>query len=152
MSDWEALDLDQVLGHDASSTLEWLFLDADMDLHRQNMIEFAKLALRHRAPALRWWMMVALESTGEEFFAQTRPLALAVETETGQRLDYLAGRHDPPATGNRGGRTVISAPAPLGRDQLELAKTITNHVFDSMDQQLWRSYAIARAGKHVQSA
>ncbi|MCX8553854.1 hypothetical protein OS121_01895 [Mycolicibacterium mucogenicum] len=152
LSDWEALDLDQVLGHDASSTLEWLFLDADMDLHRQNMIEFAKLALRHRAPALRWWMMVALESTGEEFFAQTRPLALAVETETGQRLDYLAGRHDPPATGNRGGRTVISAPAPLGRDQLELAKTITNHVFDSMDQQLWRSYAIARAGKHVQSA
>ena len=152
-SDWQALGLDEVLGHAASGALEWLFLDPDMDLHRQNMIEFAKIALRHRDPALRWWMMIALESTGEEFFAQTRPLALAVETETGQQLDYLAGRHDPPITArSTGGDTDGAAPVPLTGDQLELAKKVTSHVFDSMERQLWRSYAIARAGKYAKSS
>ena len=146
--DWQALELDQVLGYPASGALEWLFLDTDMELHRQNMMEFAKIALRHRDPALRWWMIVALESAGEEFFAQTRPLALAVEAETGQRLDYLAGRHDPPVAARTGSST---APAPLTNDQLELAMNVTSHVFDSMERQLWRSHAIARAGKHAGS-
>jgi hypothetical protein len=141
-----------VLGYSASGALEWLFLDTDMDLHRQNMIEFAEIALRHRDPALRWWMMVALESTGEEFFAQTRPLALAVKAETGQRLDYLTGRHDPPAVArSTGGDTAGVAPALLTNDQMERAKNITSHVFDSMERQLWRSYVIARAGKHAES-
>ncbi|MCV7098531.1 hypothetical protein [Mycobacterium kubicae] len=150
LSDWEALGLDSVLDHTASGALEWLFFDPDMDLHRENMIEFAKIALRHPDPVLRWWMLVALESTGEEFFTQTRPLALAAEAETGGRLDYLAGRHDPPeATGTDSGFITISAPAPLRESQLELAKDITNHVFDSMERQLWRSYAIARAGKYA---
>ena len=93
-------------------------------------------------------MIVALESAGEEFFAQTRPLALAVEAETGQRLDYLAGRHDPPVAARTGSST---APAPLTNDQLELAMNVTSHVFDSMERQLWRSHAIARAGKHAGS-
>jgi hypothetical protein len=35
---------------------------------------------------------------------------------------------------------------------LELAKNVTNHVFDSMERQLWRSYAIARAAKYTESA
>lgn len=153
LSDWQALGLDQLLGHMASGTLEWLFLDPDMDLHRQNMIEFAEIALQHRDPVLRWWMMVALESTGEEFFTQTRPLALAAETETGARLNYLAGRHDPPATAhNTGGVADGTPPASLTDDQLELAKNITDHVFDSMERQLWRSYAIARAGKYAKSS
>ncbi|WP_065150552.1 hypothetical protein [Mycobacterium asiaticum] len=150
LSDWEALGLDQELGHTASDALEWLFLDADMDLHRQNMVEFAKIALRHRDPVLRWWMLVALESTGEEFFAQTQPLALAAEAETGGRLDYLCGRHDPPSvTGDAGGSVEISAPASLTAEQLGLAKHIADHVFASMDRQLWRSYAVARAGKYA---
>ena len=150
LSDWQALGLDHMLNHTASDALEWLFLDPDMDLHRENMIEFAKIALRHDDPALRWWMMVALESTGEEFFTQTRPLALAAEAETGARLDYLAGRHDPPATAQDTGGDG-TPPAPLTADQLAVAKSITNHVFDSMERQLWRSYAIARAGKYAQS-
>ncbi|MCV7075894.1 hypothetical protein [Mycobacterium szulgai] len=121
-----------------------------MDLHRQNMIEFAKIALQHTDPVLRWWMLVALESTGEEFFTQTQPLALAAEAETGGRLDYLAGRHDPPADGDApGSDTEISPPAPLSGERLELAKSIADHVFDSMERQLWRSYAIVRAGKYA---
>ena len=149
LSDWDALGLDHVLNHTASDALEWLFFDPDMDLHRQNMMEFAKIALQHSDPVLRWWMLVALESTGEEFFTQTRPLALAAEAETGGRLDYLAGRHDPPAAGGATNRTEVSAPASLTGEQLELAKSITDHVFDSMERQLWRSYAIVRAGKYA---
>jgi hypothetical protein len=153
LSDWDALGLDDVLGHTASDALEWLFFDADMDVHRENMIEFAKIALQHSDPVLRWWMLVALESTGEEFFAQTQPLALAAEAETGSRLDYLAGRHDPPgATDGTPDCTELSAPAPLSERQLELAKSITDHVFDSMQRQLWRSHAIVRAGKYGQLA
>lgn len=148
LSDWDALGLDDVLDHSGSRALEWLFFDADMDLHRENMIEFAKIALRHDDPVLRWWMLVALESTGEEFFAQTKPLALAAEAETGGRLDYLAGRHDPPIA-PAADRVHISAPAPLSAEQLQLAKSIAAHVFDSMERQLWRSYAIVRAGKYV---
>lgn len=43
-----------LLGYTASQTLEFLFLDQDMDLHREQMIEFGKLALRYTDPALRW--------------------------------------------------------------------------------------------------
>lgn len=148
LSDWDALGLDDLFGHTGSDALEWLFFDTDMDLHRQNMIEFAKIALQHDDPVLRWWMLVALESTGEEFFIQTRPLALAAEAETGGRLDYLAGRHDPPDAIDIDS-VHISPPAPLTDEQLELAKFISAHVFDSMERQLWRSHAIVRAGKYA---
>lgn len=148
MSDWTALDLDLLLGHSASDTLEFLFLDQDMDLHRENMIEFVKLAVRHRDPAVRWWMMTALESTGEEFFTQTRRLAAAVETETGRRLDYLNGRHDPPGTGTHtGGPQDGAPPAPLTAESLDIALRVVDHVFDAMERQLWRSLAVARANK-----
>ena len=42
LSDWQALELDQVLGYPASGALEWLFLDTDMELHRQNMMSSPK--------------------------------------------------------------------------------------------------------------
>lgn len=148
LSDWDALKLDTLLGYSASETLEFLFLDQDMDLHRGNMMEFTKLALRHRDPAVRWWMMAALESTGEQFFAHTKPLALAVEQETGGRLDYLSGRHDTPEEGtNTGGAVHGGAPAPLSAEGLNAALTLVDHVFDSMEAQLWRSLAVARANK-----
>jgi hypothetical protein len=45
--------------------------------------------------------------------------------------------------------TEASATASLTGEQVELAKSITDHVFDSMERQLWRSYAIVRAGKYA---
>jgi hypothetical protein len=150
LSDWEALGLDELLGHDAAGALEWLFLDADMELHRGNMIAFTKLALKHSDPPLRWWMMAALESTGEEFFARIQPLAIAAEAQTGMRLDYLTGRHDPAETAaDTGGAVNGAPPAPLDADQAEAATMLIDHVFDAMERQLWRSYAIGRAGKYL---
>ncbi|MGH3827489.1 MAG: hypothetical protein ACRDQX_10000 [Pseudonocardiaceae bacterium] len=148
LSDWDALGLDELLGYSASDTLEFLFLDPDMDVHREHMIEFAKLALRHRDPAVRWWMLAALESTGEQFFAHTQPLAAAVERENGVRLDYLSGRHDPPEKGtNTGGERDGAPPAPLSAHARDSALTVVDRVFDSMEDQLWRSLAVARANK-----
>jgi hypothetical protein len=146
LSDWDSLELDDVLGHRASDTLEFLFLDQDMDLHRENMMEFVKLALRHRDPAVRWWMMAALESTGEEFFAHTQRLAATVESETGLRLDYLSGRHDVPGASTPGLPDGVP-PAPLSAEGLHIALKVVDHVFDSMEAQLWRSLAVARANK-----
>lgn len=93
LRDWDGLGLDKRLGLTASETLEYVFLDPDLDVHRHHLITFAQLAMRHRDPALRWWLMTALEATGEAFFASTRPLAEAVERDSGVRLDYLAERH-----------------------------------------------------------
>jgi hypothetical protein len=53
LQDWDHLGLDDQLGFNASDTLEFLFLDHDMDLHREHLVEFASLALRHSDPALR---------------------------------------------------------------------------------------------------
>jgi hypothetical protein len=61
-------------------------------------------ALPYPDPAVRWWMMTALESVGEQFFAHIQRRAVAVGKETGVRLDYLSGRstHDPINTGTVG--------------------------------------------------
>jgi hypothetical protein len=94
LNDWDALGLDAALGWCASETLTFLFLDTRTDLHRRNIAEFIKLALRHPQPVLRFWLLEALEASGEAFFATTRELAAEVEAATGMRLDYLADRHD----------------------------------------------------------
>ncbi|MGH3793097.1 MAG: hypothetical protein ACRDQ9_20305 [Pseudonocardiaceae bacterium] len=39
-------------------------------------------ALPYPDPAVRWWMMTAVESAGEQFFAHIQRLAVAVEKET----------------------------------------------------------------------
>ncbi|WP_198406808.1 hypothetical protein [Nocardia terpenica] len=143
LGDWDSLGLDDLLGYSASDALRFIFLDPDMDLHREHMIEFAKIALRQDDPAVRWWMMTALESTGEEFFRQTSRLAHAVERETGRYLDYLCGRHDSPMTTTAPHRP----PARLTRETERTAMDIVDTVFDSMESQLWRSLTIAQADK-----
>ncbi len=145
LRDWDSLALDERLGFTASDTLEFAFLDPDLDAHRQHLIEFAKLAMRYPHPALRWWLMTALETTGEAFFACTRPLAEAVERETGARLDYLAERHcvGPAASHARPARP----PEPLRPEDEHIAIALINTVFDAMEGNLTRSCAAARANR-----
>lgn len=151
LDDWDSLALDDRLGFGASDTLEYLFLDPDLDGRRQHRIEFAKLAMRYEDPALRWWLMTALEATGEAFFAHTRPLAEAVESEFGVRLDYLAGRHCADLAAKvRPGRP----PSPLRAEDEDVAIGLVNTVFDALETNLTLSYAAARAdrfgvGSHV---
>ncbi|MEG2630726.1 MAG: hypothetical protein RSB42_07650 [Comamonas sp.] len=145
LNDWDALGMDDALGWSASDTLEFLFLDSGTDLHRGNIARFTKLALAHESTPLRFWLLEALEASGEAFFANTRELALAVERDCGLRLDYLADRHylahaegqvDP-------GRSYPFKSEPLSAEQAQIAIAMVHTVFDAVDAQLSLSLAVA---------
>jgi hypothetical protein len=145
LNDWDSLGLDALLDLSASDTLEFVFLDPDMDLHREHLVEFAIIGMRHRDPTVRWWMMTALESTGETFFSQTRPLAAAVERERGVRLDYLTERHL--VTAEAGEARPSLPPGPLTAEQEATVIGLIHTIYDAMESQLTRSYAVARADR-----
>ena len=145
LADWDSLGLDGKLGLTASGTLELIFLDADLDQHRQHLIEFAQLAMRYQDPALRWWMLTALEATGETFFAHTRPLAEAAGRETGTRLDYLAERHCAGLAASQA--RPARPPKPLRPQDVDVAIHLVDTVFDAMETNLGGSDAAARADR-----
>lgn len=145
LHDWDALGMDDALRWSASDTLEFLFLDPGTDIHRGNIAKFTKLAIAHESSALRFWLLEALEASGEAFFANTRELARAVERDTALRLDYLADRHylahaegeDDPA------RSYPFKSEPLGAEQARIAIAMVHTVFDAVDAQLSLSLAVA---------
>lgn len=145
LNDWDALGLDAALGWRSSDTLEFLFLDAGTDLHRGNIARFTKLALAHESTPLRFWLLEALEASGEAFFANTRVLALAVERDCGLRLDYLADRHYlAHAEGEaEPGRSYPFKSQPLSAEQAQIAIAMVHTVFDAVDAQLSLSLAVA---------
>ena len=44
----------------ASDTLEFIFLNSDMDMHRENIVKFSLFGLKHRDPVIRFWFMMIL--------------------------------------------------------------------------------------------
>jgi hypothetical protein len=149
MNDWDELGMDGVLGWNAGETLRFLFLDPQMDVHRANMCTFLKLAMGHAAPALRFWLLEALEGSGHAFFENMKQLALPVEREEGVRLDYLADRHDvahPSRQGRADGRGMITG-EPLSPADRDTAIGMVHTVFDAVDQQLEVSLEVARSNK-----
>ena len=141
--DWDALGLDALLGWSASETLEFCFLDPAMDVHRENIVKFMKLGLRHPHPVLRYWLMHALESSGDAFFHTTQKVALQAEKEGVGPLDYLADRHD--TVHREPGRSIEGIHAmfheePLTTEQIAIAEEMIHIVFDSVDHQLDLSY------------
>lgn len=94
MGDWAALDMDNRLGWTASETIEFYMLGPQSELQRRSMATFVDLAFRYPDPSLRYWLVRALEASGDAFFARTSRLAHAVEAVCGTRLDYLAARHE----------------------------------------------------------
>ena len=145
LNDWDALGMDDALGWSASDTLEFLFLDAGTDIHRCNLAKFTKLAIAHESTALRFWLLEALEASGEAFFANTRELAQAVEGATGMRLDYLADRHYLVHAEGEGcaGRSHPFKSEPLSAEQAQISMAMVDTVFDAVDSQLTLSLAVA---------
>lgn len=145
LNDWEALGMDAALRWSGSDTLEFLFLDPGTDVHRGNIAKFTKLAITHESSALRFWLLEALEASGEAFFANTRALAQAVERSTALRLDYLADRHylaHPEGEGDAG-RSYPFKSEPLSAAQAQIAIAMVHTVFDAVDAQLSLSLAVA---------
>lgn len=145
LTDWDALAMDDALGWTASETMEFLFLDRYMDIHRRNIIRFNQLGLEHRDPVLRYWMMHALESSGEAFFENTRVLALEVERAHGCRLNYLGDRHElaHPSADVTHEVQVEFMDDPLSADEQDIVATMINTVFDAVDEQFSMSLDVA---------
>lgn len=75
--------------------------------------------------------------------SRTTPESVSAEKQRGETISRADTTRQPLRT---------TPEATLTDDQLELAKNITDHVLDSMERQLWRSYAIARTGKYAKSS
>lgn len=67
-TDWKSLELDDMLRWTASDTLEFIFLNTDMDVHRENIIKFSLYGLKYKDPLIRLWFILILELSGKEFF------------------------------------------------------------------------------------
>jgi hypothetical protein len=92
-NDWKALQLDDMLRWTASDTLEFIFLNADMDTHRENIVKFSLCGLKHRDPLIRFWFMMILELSGKAFFSHVGEVALQAEKKHNILLPYLSGNH-----------------------------------------------------------
>jgi hypothetical protein len=138
LRDWRHLDMDRALGWSASDTLNFCSVSPATELQRWNMASFVKLAAAATDPVLRYWLMTALEASGDAFFRSTRGLALRAECELDRRLDYLADRHavahpelppDAEADAVAFEREALDA---AGRDT---AIAMVHAVFDAVEQQ-----------------
>src|ERR1039457_3432678 len=84
--------LDERPGWTASQALHWLYVDPRLDAHRRTMAQAARMAAGCVSPLARMWLLEALETSGQAWFAAAMEPAEDVERGTGGRLDYLAGR------------------------------------------------------------
>jgi hypothetical protein len=149
LQDWAALGIDERLGFSASDTLDFYCRSSHSKVQRRSMSTFVELAFRHPDPALRFWLVEALEASGDAFFASTRRLALAVEAEHRIRLDYFANRHDhvhPELPRDVEAEQASFYGEPLDPEQEDAAAAIIHTVFDCLEAQQSASLAQATSG------
>lgn len=151
LNDWRELGLDQLLGWTASDTLEFCFLDPQMDIHRRNLAGFTHLAATHRDPVLRLWLIHALESNGDAFFEHSVKLAGDIEAETGLRLDYLTGRHEaahvPAHPAAEETAPVTFKDQPLDSRRREIVSGMIEASFDAIDEHLTMALDVALSNR-----
>ncbi|HTV17949.1 MAG TPA: hypothetical protein VMG12_04740, partial [Polyangiaceae bacterium] len=135
LRDWLTLGLDELLGWKMGDAVTYYFLGEHTEVHRRNMSKVKKLAMTHRAPPLRWWLMLALEQSGEVLFETTRPLALELEAELGVPLDYWAYRHGLTEPRERDEAPYPFLEAPIAASEARLVRQIIDTVFDNIEEQ-----------------
>lgn len=142
LQDWSRLGMDERLGFSASDTIDFYCRSAHSEEQRRSMAEFVKLAFLHPDAPLRFWLLEALEASGEAFFDNTQRLARRVEAERGVRLDYLANRHDAshaPLAPDPEADAVSFKSSPLTPEQADVAVAMVNTVFDRLERQFTAS-------------
>lgn len=148
LADWARLGMDERLGFSASDTLDFYCRSACSETQRHSMSAFVKLAFNHPDPALRFWLIEALEASGHAFFESTRRLAALCEAETGP-LDYFGDRHDlaHSARDPEASASPVSFEArELSGAQADVAAGMIETVFDCLDRQMTRSLEQATIG------
>ncbi len=140
--DAAALRLDRRLGWSAGETLGFLGFRPETELQRESMAAFVDVAYRHRSPVVRYWLMEALEGSGEAFFRHGGVLARAVEQRHGVRLDYLADRHPlahPPLPPDPEADAVVFTRLPVTAQEQNTAVAAIDTVFDRLEAQFDQS-------------
>jgi hypothetical protein len=144
--DWTELGMDKILGWTASDTLSFYGLSKHTEVQRKSMSSFIKLAFTYPEPALRFWLIEALEASGEAFFYNTSVLARRVESQGPKRLDYLANRHEeahPALERDDEADAVAFKSDVLGPTGREIAAGMIETVFDCLEEQLSLSLELA---------
>jgi hypothetical protein len=143
LADAAALDLDGALGWGAGETLHFLGHSPATELQRGSVAAFVDIAFRHRSPVVRYWLMEALQASGEAFFHHGSVLAQAVERRLDRPLHYLADRHrlahpalEPDAAADAVRLARLPASAAEQRAALAGIDTVFDRLAAQMDQSL----------------
>jgi hypothetical protein len=142
LADAAALDLDGALGWSAGETLRFLGRSPHTELQRRSAAAFVDIAFRHPSPVVRYWLMEALQASGEAFFRHGSVLARAAERRLGRPLHYLADRHrlaHPTLDPDPASDAVRFTRLPVTAAEQEAALTGIDTVFDRLTAQMDQS-------------
>jgi hypothetical protein len=140
--DAAALGLDARLRWTAGETLRYLGIGPETEVQRRSMAAFLDAAFRHRSPIVRYWLVEALQASGEAFFDHGGRLARAVEHDDGVRLDYLADRHaraHPALDPDPEADAVVFTELPVTEAEQASALELIDMVFDRIEEQFDQS-------------
>jgi len=149
LRDWAELDMDRFLGWTASDTIDFYYRSQYTEVQRHSMSCFVKLASLHPRPLLRFWLIEALEASGEAFFRHTRALA----QQEGAQLDYLADRHalaHPTLARDEQAEAVDFTREALDEDGQEHVIRMIHTVFDCLERQF--THSLEHATRDVSAA
>jgi len=142
IKDAAALNLDGALEWTAGETLNFLGRSDATELQRRSLASFVDIAFRNPSPVVRYWLMEALQRSGEAFFHHGSKLARAAEAQLGARLDYLADRHrltHPTLEPDPEAEAVVFTRLPATAQEREIALRSIDTVFDRVQGQFDQS-------------
>ncbi|GAA2563640.1 hypothetical protein GCM10010210_43190 [Pseudonocardia hydrocarbonoxydans] len=146
--DAAALDLDGRVRLTAGEALRLLGHARCTDLQRRSAAAFVTAAFRHRSPVVRFWLVEALQDSGEAFFRHTGLLAAELERALGVRLDYLADRHElahPELPPDPEADAVDFTRLPVTPAERAAALGVVDLVFDRLEEQFDQSLRLVGA-------
>ncbi len=140
--DAAALRLNERLNWTAGETLRFLGHRSETDLQRESMAAFTRAAFMYPSPVIRYWLMEALQASGEAFFHHGGVLARELEQGAGIRLDYLADRHElahPALPPDHEADAVSFTRLPVTKEERDVAIRVVDTVFDQLEKQFDQS-------------
>lgn len=148
--DAAALGLDARLTLTAGETLRLLGYAPRTDLQRRSFAAFVTAAYGHRSPVVRYWLVEALQGSGDAFFHHGGLLAGELEAREGIRLDYLADRHPlvhPELPPDPEADAVVFTRLPITAGERDSALRVVDTVFDRIHEQFDQSLRLVGAAQ-----
>ncbi len=146
LRDWDALSIDQTLAFSARETIEHYFLGEYSEVHRHAMALAKKRAFASEAPALRYWLMRALEDGGDVLFDALAPSVQQAEQELGAALPYWGRQHammHPVLPADPEADAVAFEGLVMDADERDSALLTIRTIFDNLQRQFDLSLLVA---------